>query len=210
MGVIDVANGPSTNRGNLERALFAADTIARQFADSSDVAARLAAQPLSRWELGRIAALCRGWPDHPAVRDIYQPAPPGQPMWADRELQYALLPNNQLIAEIWRDISGMIQTGDDQTFLVTGPLSARLRRDQEAVRTFEEALDVTSDPVMKAAIPSALGVAGALTQRAADWSAAEIERQYASDSTEFGFDLRTGTVRGVAIALTEVLQGPSS
>jgi hypothetical protein len=210
MRVIDAANGPSTSRGNLELALFAADTIARQFADSPGAAARLAARPLSRWELGRIAALCRGWPNHPAVRDLYQPAPPDQPMWADRELQYALIPSNQLIAEVRRDISEIIQTGDDQTFLVAGPLSARLRRDPEAVRMFEDALDIATDPVMKAAIPSALGIAGALTQRAADWCTAEIARQHASDDTDLGFDLRTGTVRGVAITLAEVLQGPSS
>jgi hypothetical protein len=210
IAVIDAANGPSTSRGNLEQALFAADTIARQFAGSPDTAARLAAQPLSRWELGRIAALCRGWPNHPAVRDLYQPAQSGQPMWADRELRYALLPAPQLIAEIRHDISKMIQTGEDQTFLVTGPLSARLRRDLEAVRTFADTLDASTDPVMKAAIPSALGIAGALTQRAADWCAAEIEQQYASDSTDLGFDLRTGTIRGVAITLTDVLQGPST
>lgn len=50
-------------------------------------------------------------------------------MWADRELQYALLPASQLIAEVRQDISEMIQTGEDQAFLVSGPLSARLRRD---------------------------------------------------------------------------------
>ncbi|HXZ69897.1 MAG TPA: hypothetical protein VEH31_03365 [Streptosporangiaceae bacterium] len=103
----------------------------------------------------------------------------------------------------------MIQAGDDQTFLVTGPLSVRLRRDPEPVRAFEDALDASTDPVMKAAIPSALGIAGALTQRAADWCAAEIERQYACDSIDLGFDMRTGTVRGVAITLTDVLQGLS-
>lgn len=130
-------------------------------------------------------------------------------MWADRELQYALLPASQLIAEIRQDISEMIQAGDDQTFLVAGPLTARLRRDPEAVRVFEDSLDASTDPVMKAAIPSALGIAGALSQRAADWCGAEIERQYASDTTELGFDVRTGAVRGVAITLTDVLQGPS-
>jgi hypothetical protein len=209
LAVIDVADGPSTSRGNLELALFAADTIARQFAARSDVAARLAARPLSRWELGRVAGLCRGWPGHPAIQDLHQPVPPGQPMWADRELQYALLPASQLIAEVRQDISEMIQTGEDQAFLVTGPLSGRLRRDPEAVRAFEDTLDASTDPVMKAAIPSALGIAGALTQAAADWCAAEIERQSAYDSTDLGFDLQTGTVRGVAITLTDVLQGPS-
>ena len=208
IAVIDAANGPSTSRGNLEQALFAADTIARQFAGSSDTAAQLAERPLSRWELGRVAALCRGWPDHAAVRDLYQLAPPGQPMWADRELRYALLPASQLIAEIRQDIGEIIETGEDQTFLVTGPLSARLRRDSEAVRAFEDNLDASTDPVMKAAIPSALGIAGALTQSAADWCAAEIERQSASDITDLGFDLRTATVRGVAITLIDVLQGP--
>ena len=208
IAVIDAANGPSTSRGNLEQALFAADTIARQFAGSSDTAAQLAERPLSRWELGRVVALCRGWPDHAAVRDLYQLAPPGQPMWADRELRYALLPASQLIAEIRQDIGEIIETGEDQTFLVTGPLSARLRRDSEAVRAFEDNLDVSTDPVMKAAIPSALGIAGALTQSAADWCAAEIERQSASDITDLGFDLRTATVRGVAITLIDVLQGP--
>jgi hypothetical protein len=62
-------------------------------------------------------------------------------MWAARELHYALVPTSQLIAEVRN--------------LVTGPLSARLRRDPEAVRAFEDTLEVTSDPVMKAAIPSA-------------------------------------------------------
>jgi hypothetical protein len=210
IAVIDAANGPSTSRGNLELALFAADTIARQFAGSSDTAAQLAERPLSRWDLGRVAALCRGWPDHAAVRYLYQPAAPGQPMWADRELRYALLPASQLIAEIRQDIGEMIQAGENQTFLVTGPLSARLRRDSEAVRAFEDNLDASTDPVMKAAIPSALGIAGALTQPAADWCAAEIERQSAGDITDLGFDLRTATVRGVAITLTDVLQGPSA
>lgn len=207
--VIDAANGPSTSRGNLELALFAADTIARQFADSPDTAAQLAGRPLSRWELGRVAALCRGWPEHPAVHDLYQSAPPGDPMWADRELRYALLPVSQVIAELRRDIDEMIKTGDNQAFLVTGPLAARLRRDPEAVRAFEDTLDANTDPVMKAAIPSALGIAGALTQRAADWCGAEIERQYTSECTDLGFDVRTGTVRGVAITLTDVLQGPA-
>ena len=210
LAVIDVADGPSTSRGNLELALFAADTIARQFAASSDIAARLAARPLSRWELGRVAALSRGWPDHPAIQDLHQPGPPGQPMWADRELRYALLPADQLIVEIRQDISEMIQTGEDQTFLVTGPLSARLRRDPEAVRVFEDTLDASTEPVMKAAIPSALSIAGVLAQQTADWCAAEIERQSANGSTDLGFDLRTGAVRGVAITLTDVLQGPSA
>lgn len=207
--VIDAANGPSTSRGNLEQALFAADTIARQFAGRPETAAQLVDRPLSRWELGRVAALCRGWPDHPAVRDLYQPAPIGPPIWADRELRYALLPPRQLIAEIRKDIGETIQTGEDQTFLVTGPLSARLRRDSEAVQAFEGALDANTDPVMKAAIPSALGMAGALTQPAVDWCAAEIERQSANGSTDLGFDLRTGIVRGVAITLIDVLQGSS-
>jgi hypothetical protein len=154
--VIDAADGPSTSRGNLELALLAADVIARQFAYSPDVPAQLAARPLSRWELGRVAALCRGWPDHPAVRELYQPAPPGQPMWADRELRYALLPANELIAEVRRDVGEMIRTGDDQAFLVTSPLSARLRRDLEAVHELEDSLDASTDPVMKAAIPSEL------------------------------------------------------
>jgi len=131
-------------------------------------------------------------------------------MWADRELHYALLPTSQLIAEVRKDIGEMIQTGEDQTFLVTGPLSARLRRDPEAVRAFEDTLEVTSDPVMKAAIPSALGIAGALTQRVADWCAAELERQSTGGGADLGFDVRTGTVRGVAITLTDVLQGSSN
>jgi hypothetical protein len=130
-------------------------------------------------------------------------------MWADRELRYALLPARQLIAEIRKDIGETIQTGEDQTFLVTGPLSARLRRDSEAVQAFEGALDANTDPVMKAAIPSALGMAGALTQPAVDWCAAEIERQSANGSTDLGFDLRTGIVRGMAITLIDVLQGSS-
>lgn len=209
ISVIDAANGPSTSRGNLELALMSADTVARQFADSPDTAARLSDRPLSRWDLGRVAALSRAWPDHPAIQDLYQPAPPSHPMWADRELRYALLPASQLIAEVRQDISEMVQTGEDQVFLVSGPLAARLHRDVEAVRAFEESLDASTDPIMKAAIPSALGIAGALTQRAADWSTAEIERQSASDSTDLGFDLRTGTVRGVSITLTDVLQGPS-
>ena len=62
--VIDAADGPSTSYGNLEQALFAADTIARQFAGSPHTAARLAERPLSWWHLGRVAALCRGWPGH--------------------------------------------------------------------------------------------------------------------------------------------------
>jgi hypothetical protein len=210
IAVIDAANGPSPTRGNLELALFAADTIARQFTGTPDTAAQLATRPLSRWDLGRVAALCRGWPDHPAARSLYPPSPPGQPTWADRELRYALRPVGQLITEVQRDIGKMIQTGEDQTFLITGPLSARLRRDPEAVRALEGTLHASADPVMKAAIPSALGIAGALTQRAADWCATEIERQYADESTELGFDMRTGTVRGVAITLTDVLKGPSN
>ncbi len=63
----------------------------------------------------------------------------------------------------------------------SGPLSARLRRDPEAVHAFEDGLDASTDPVMKAAIPSTLGMAGALTQPAADWCTAEIERQSASE-----------------------------
>jgi hypothetical protein len=55
----------------------------------------------------------------------------------------------------------MIQTGEDQSFLVTWPLSARLRRDAEAAHAFEDALDASTDPLMKAAIPSALGTTGA-------------------------------------------------
>ena len=73
---------------------------------------------------------------------------------------------------------------------------------------FEDNLDASTDPVMKAAIPSALGIAGALTQSAADWCTAEIERQSASDIADLGFDLRTATVRGVAITFIDVLQGP--
>jgi hypothetical protein len=208
--VIDAADGPSTTRGNLELALLAAGTIARQFAGSPDTAARLTDRPLSRWNLGRVAALSRGWHDHPAIQDLYKSAPPSPPVWADRELRYALLPSSQLIAEVRQDIDEMLQTRDDQTFLVSGPLSARLRRDPEAVRAFEDSLNVSTDPAMKAAIPSALGMAGALSQPTADWCAAEIERQYASGRTDLGFDLRTGTVRGVTITLVEVLQGPSS
>jgi len=90
--VIDAAKGPSTSRGNLGRALFAADTIACQFAGSADTEAQLADGPLSLWDLGRVAALCRGWPDHAAVRDLYQSGLPGQPVWADRELRYACFP----------------------------------------------------------------------------------------------------------------------
>jgi len=198
---------PQHQPGNLEQALFAADTIARQFADSPDTVARLADRPLSPRELGRVAALCRGWPGHAAIRALYQSAPPGQPTWADRELRYALLPASQLIAEVRRDIGEMIQTGADQSFLVTGPLSARLRRDSEAVRAFEDALDASTDPVMKAAIPSALGIAGALTQSAADWCAAEIERQSASENADLGFDLRTAAVQGVTVTLIDALQG---
>jgi hypothetical protein len=117
-------------------------------------------------------------------------------MWAARELHYALVPTSQLIAEVRN--------------FVTGPLSARLRRDPEAVRAFEDTLEVTSDPVMKAAIPSALGIAGALTQRVADWCAAELERQYTGGGADLGFDVRAGIVRGVAITLTDVLQGSSN
>jgi hypothetical protein len=210
MAVIDAANGPSTSRGNLEQALLAADTIARQFAGRPYVAAQLADRPLSRWELGRVAALCRGWPDHPAINHLYQPALSGQPLWADRELQYALLPASKFIGQVRQDISEMLQTGEDQTFLVTGPLSARLRRDPEAVRTLEDNLDTDTDSVMKAAIPSAVEMAGAFTQSAVDWCAAEIERQSEKDSPDLGFDLRTGTVRGVAITLIDVLQGSSA
>jgi len=114
---------------------MAADTIARQFAGRPDVALQLADRPLSRWDLGRIAALCRGWPGHPAIHHLYRlasTASPGQPIWADRELQYALLPASQLIAEVRQDISELIQMGEDQIFLVTGPLSARLRRERLA------------------------------------------------------------------------------
>ena len=210
IAVIDVANGPRTSRGNLEQALMAADTIARQFVGRPDVASQLADRPLSLWDLGRIAALCRGWPEHPAIHHLYRPAPPGQPIWADRELQYALLPASQLIDKVRQDISEMLQTGEDQTFLVTGPLSARLRRDPGAARMFEANLDIGMDPVMKAAIPTALDMAGILMQSAADWCTAEIERQSANDSTDLGFDLQSGTVRGVAITLTDVLEGPSS
>jgi hypothetical protein len=101
-------------------------------------------------------------------------------------------------------------TSDDQVFLFSGPLSARLRRDVEALRAFEEILDASIDPIMKAAIPSALAMAGALTQPAADRCTAEIQRQSASESTDLGFDLRTGIVGGVAVTLTDVLQGPSA
>lgn len=104
----------------------------------------------------------------------------------------------------------MIQSGEDEAFLVTGPLSARLRRDPEAVRAFERKLNGSTGPLMKAAIPSALSMAGALTQMVADWCAAEIERQSTSGTTDLGFDLRTGTVRGVVITLTDVLQGHSA
>jgi hypothetical protein len=45
---------------------------------------------------------------------------------------------------------------------------------------------------------------------AADWCAAEIERQSVSENTDLGFDLRITTVRGVVITLIDALQGPSS
>src|SRR5258707_11105256 len=106
--------------------------------------------------------MSRGWPGPPAIRDLSQPAPPGRPMWADRELRYALLPASQLIAEVRYDIDEMIQTGDDQVFLVSGPLSARLRRDPEAVHAFEDSPDARNHPNTKAGTPSApfIGRAG--------------------------------------------------
>ena len=211
LGLVDVASGPSISRGNLELALLAADTIARQFAGDPDVPARLANPRLSRWDLGRVAALSRGWPDHPVIRALYQQQwPADQPTWADRELRYAMLPAGQLVAEFRSDVRGMIQTGDDQIFLVSGPLTARLRRDSEAASAFEDDVAAGTDPIMKAAIPSALAVAGALTPRTADWCTREIERQFATESPDLGFDLRAGTVRGVAVALSDVLQGPSA
>jgi hypothetical protein len=132
LAVIDAANGPSTSRGSLELALFAVDTIARQFVGSPDTAARLAARTLSRWELGRVAALCRGWPDHPAVHDLYEPAPPGQPMWADRELHYALLPTSQLIGAFGSAAVRVAQaepprTPTGQAWAVHYRLASRLR-----------------------------------------------------------------------------------
>ena len=208
--VIDAADGPSTSYGNLEQALFAADTIARQFAGSPDTAARLAERPLSWWHLGRVAALCRGWPGHRAVRDLYQQQQPRELTWAERELRYAMLPAGQLIAELQHDIGEMLQAGENQSFVVTGPLSARLRRDPDAARAFEDALDASTDPVMKAAIPSALALAGTLTQPAADWCTAEIERQGAIGNTDLGFDLRTATVRGVTVSLIDTLQGQAT
>jgi hypothetical protein len=207
LNVIDAANGPGPARGDLERALFAADIIARQFGDSPDAAARLTGSRLSSWELGRTAALCRGWHDHPAIHGMYQQIDPDEPIWADRELRYAILPALKLVAEFRRDIDRMTEVGSDLSFLVGGPLSARLRRDPDALRAFEETLTGNADPVMKAAIPSALSSAGVLTQTVTDWCAAEIGRQAASQTPDLGFDLRTAKVRGVMITLTDVLQG---
>ncbi len=209
MRVIDAADGPSTSRGNLEIALFAADTIARQFGANPDTGEQLADRPLSTWELGRIAALCRGWPGHPALPAAHTGMDTREPTWADRELRYALLPANVLADEVQRDIKIFAAALEDQTFLLTGPLSARLRRDPDAVHEFAASLDAATDPTLKAAIPSALTIAGVLTQAVADWCSSEIERQLHSERAELGYDIQTGSARGVAAILLDILQGNS-
>jgi hypothetical protein len=101
----------------------------------------------------------------------------------------------------------MIQSRSDQPSLVTGPLAARLRRDPAAAGAFSNALTELTDPVLKVAIPTALALAGVLTEEAADWCRGEIARQSASKDPELGFDLQTAAVRGVAVALTDILLG---
>jgi hypothetical protein len=127
--------------------------MARQVGGSPDTAARLTESRVSRWELVRTAALCRGWSDHPAVDGLYEQIRADEPIWADRELRYALLPVSELAAQFRRDIARMIEVGSDLSFLVAGPLSARLRRDPDAVRAFEETLTTGTDPIMKSCDP---------------------------------------------------------
>ena len=207
IAVIDDADGPRVARGDLERAIFAADTVARQFGGDSGVVAKLVARPINRWHLGRTAALCRGWPDHPAVLAVERKIMPTERTWANRELRYARLPANQLVAQLRPDLDRMTQFGRDLSSLVVGPLSARVRRDADALHAFEEALITGTDPVMKAAIPSALSIAGTLTPIVVDWCEAEIARQAAHGNPDIGFDLQTVTSRGVTATLVDALQG---
>ena len=107
---LDVADGPGVTRGDLETALTAADIIARQFADSPEVAVRLTGISLSWWNLGRVAALCRGWTGNEAIQALREQGQPPLETWGERELLYATLPASQLLPELRKDITEMIQT----------------------------------------------------------------------------------------------------
>jgi hypothetical protein len=204
---LDIADGPSVTRGDLETALTAADIIARQFADSPEVAVRLAGISLSWWNLGRVAALCRGWTGNEAMQALRVQGPPPLETWGERELLYATLPASQLLPELRKDITKMIHSAGDQSFIVTGPLTARLRRDPDAAIAFSNNLATITDPILKVAIPTALAVADVFTEQVADWCRTEIVKQSHSQDPELGFDLQTLAVRGVTVALSDVLLG---
>jgi N-acetylglucosamine-6-phosphate deacetylase len=83
----------------------------------------------------------------------------------------------------------MTRTGGDQSVLVTGPLVARLRRDTDAASVFANALVTATDPVLKAAIPTALALADVFTEQLADWCRTEIFVDlHCHGGGGFGFD----------------------
>ncbi|MFZ5480839.1 MAG: NACHT domain-containing protein [Myxococcota bacterium] len=204
LAALDVADGKYIRAMDVERAMYACDLLLQRFAGDAHVAEGLA-EDVQRGRRGRLAALCRGWPQHPRVTALYDEALATR-RWApgDRELLYARMPADTLWDRVAQDLEEVEERW--LRIVVAAPLAARLARDADARALLHQTvLQGRASALQRAAIPTILKIAGGVTPDLERWCREEIVRQSRTDAPELGLDLRLGEVRGVSLALMDVI-----
>ncbi len=199
---------------NFPRASFAAaEILAESFSGDEQVYSKLLqALPVMRNGTSLYArpqltvALCVGWPQSPLIDELYNQLLRDPESIHDYAAYFELVLSHCPAAELPERLSrhfaasGVVGNPYVSRALVKA-LSRRLKKDRDATGVLLSTLTESLQSSNKASITRILATANGLSSELADYCASEIRHQMTLDSSELGFDVVSGEIRGVVLSL---------